>query len=427
VAPGEVPSDQVPPQPPAEAAPAVPAEQFPVQDVSPAVTDVSGLGATRGTEAFAANMLGDSLYTAGTIYFANEETVNRLARLCGGGATAGQVFGDDFVAASNPFLAGRLFRISENQSPLPQTRVYFNYHYFNDAIEVASYGPGAVLGAQQNLDVNVYTFGAEYAFLDQMASIQIQVPFATSLASEITNIAVDQGAPGAVPINAPSDTDFGNISFALKGVLYQEWNTAFAAGLALTLPTAPDLFYQTVTPGGAPNQSLQIDNETVFLSPFIGNLWTGHPVLFSQAYMQLHIPLGEDPFTYRADPNGPAFTGDLEADVIVQSDVSFGVWLYNDPAAWMSSLAALFELHGAASFGEDFTFLDDDNVGAADGLVEQGRFSYLNGTVGAQAAVGLTTIRPAFVFPITGVEVGVLDHDDRPFDFEFSLQINRFF
>ena len=84
-----------------------------------------------------------------------------------GGLQAGSSLG--FVPRwrrSHPAHFAKLFTIGDNESPAPQTRIFFDYNFFND------------VKAGGNLsDVNRETFGVERTFWDDRASIGLRVPF----------------------------------------------------------------------------------------------------------------------------------------------------------------------------------------------------------------------------------------------------------
>jgi hypothetical protein len=65
-------------------------------------------------------------------------------------------------------------KIADDNSPLPRDRFIFNYDYFNNA----SLGSG--------IDVSRISLGVEKTFLDQQASVELRIPFASTLDSTST-------------------------------------------------------------------------------------------------------------------------------------------------------------------------------------------------------------------------------------------------
>ena len=140
------------------------------------------------------------------------------------GAAFVSVTGIPMFAQPTPIPLGgaiRRMKVAENESSLPQDRWIFGYNFFND--------PSSGIPGVRIPDVNHYEVGLERTFCDRMGSLQIRVPFASTLAS-------DQVAD----LSSARDTEFGNLYFLLKTVLRETDNTFFSGGLGLSVPTADD-------------------------------------------------------------------------------------------------------------------------------------------------------------------------------------------
>ena len=97
------------------------------------------------------------------------------------------------------------FKISENESPLPTDRVFFNYNYFSNDFSTL----------QQE------TFGFEKTFLDGNASVGVRLPFSQS----------------------GGDSSVGDLSVLLKYAFLRDSaqpDNVLSGGLVLTLPTSPN-------------------------------------------------------------------------------------------------------------------------------------------------------------------------------------------
>lgn len=190
-----------------------------------------------------------------------------------------------------------------------------------------------------------------------------------------------------------------------------------------------------------------IQNEALTLTPFLGFVATPNDQWFVQSFAQFVIPVSDNSYSYQSInhfdelPGLPPFTlvdrGALNVQSLLHLDVSFGRMLLDNSASndRLQSIAALFEIHYTT------TLEDSDNVSFTDpnfqthpvfnpqGVVDgnlgslgnpAGRQDFLNLTFGVDVALFATNIRPAFVLPIrTG--------DDKQFDCEFTLQVNRHF
>jgi hypothetical protein len=162
----------------------------------------------------------------------------------------------------------RYTRVSESNSPVPQDRVFFSYNFLS--------------GVQSgSANVNQFTFGLEQTFLDGHASVQVNVPFASTLDSLQF---IDTGTGG-------TKTEFGNVSVWLKALLYHNEALALSAGLGVNTPTADDV--RVFAAHGDALQVARVHNDAVHLNPFVGAVYTGGHRYFVQGFSQVDF-----------DPNG---------------------------------------------------------------------------------------------------------------------------
>src|SRR5262249_32962016 len=83
-------------------------------------------------------------------------------------------------AGAIPIPSVRAIKISENQSPQPQDRVYVSFNYFNDLNSTIDRHAGAFVN---NLRAYREIFGVEKTFWDKNASIGLRIPV-NSLAAD---------------------------------------------------------------------------------------------------------------------------------------------------------------------------------------------------------------------------------------------------
>jgi hypothetical protein len=169
------------------------------------------------------------------------------------------------------------FKISENESPRPQTRVFGTYSYFNNV-------DGSINGhPAPSVDVHRETTGFEYAFWGGNASVGMRVPFVQTRG--------DQGI---------DDSQVGDLSIILKGALYNNCKThsVLSAGLVVTVPT-----------GGGFNTFDGLKINPTLLQPWLGGI------------------LDLDRFYIHGFTGGVAPT-DLHVPVLVDADLGIGFWLY---------------------------------------------------------------------------------------------------
>ena len=280
---------------------------------------------------------------------------------------------------------GRTFRISENNSALPQHRVYYNYHYFNNAIRVGD------ANDSPRIDIQRHELGFEVPFWCNMASFGLEVPF-----SHTVDSTRDFGAGGSL-----RDVEFGNVSLYLKTVLYQDCCKTVSAGLGIDLPTADDI--EIIDLAG---DDFSLDNDVVTLAPYIAFLRADAcSNMFMHGFVQFVLPT--DDYDIVADGDADQLDGGTYLFV----DASIGYWLRQDCCG---GVAAIAELHYAENIeGGDIASPGGEEVRSSD-------FESLNATAGLHFANGCWSVRPAVVLPL-------LDRPNRAFDWEFALQVNRRF
>lgn len=340
------------------------------EDDMPEVADMVDQAIPAGPQSAVPNVIGDSISGFGS---------------CGVLFTP---FGDAISVCPS---GGRKFKITENTSPIPRDRLYYNFHYFDNAF-AASIG-----GVNSDIDVRRHELGVEKTFWCGLASIEVMVPFSNTIKSELDASDADL-----------TDTEFGNVNVALKGILYQDCcGKTLSAGLGVDIPTADDV---TFTDGSF---FFELENEVFTLSPFVG--WqVARPCcnLFTQGFVQLNVPLSDNPIT--ADDGSGAFERSVDDLLRVNIDVSVGYWLRHDCCG--NGLALIGELHYTRSLEDEEIVLDpSDNV-----LFQQDEIEILNATAGVTMVHGCWDVTPAIVVPL-------LDDPDRFFDWEAAVYVNRRF
>ena len=288
-------------------------------------------------------------------------------------------------------------KLVENSSPIPRDRFLFNYSYYNN-----------VRFTPNGLDVNRYVVGFEKTFFDQLASIELRAPFASTLSSDIY--------PSSFP-NSPTNstnTQFGNLTLYLKGLLLQGDSYAVGAGLGIALPTGNDI--NLLAPNGA--RFIQIQNESVQLMPYVGAVYAPNDRFFSQGLLQVSTVTSGNP-TYLDVPQlGQVQLGTLNDPTWLFASLNFGYWTHRgDVSQRLSGIAPFFEIH------YNTTVNDTDAITA--GPFQVGNtFSHLemlNLVAGVNFEFfGHTYLSAAYVAPAT-------NGPDRFFDGELRVLFNRYF
>ncbi|MFM8538676.1 MAG: hypothetical protein ACKOES_11500, partial [Planctomycetaceae bacterium] len=282
-------------------------------------------------------------------------------------------------------------KLSENVSPLPRDRVYFNYSYFSNAL----------IGDIRN-DVNRFTPGVEKTFADGWTSIEVRTPFAATVASTQT---IDPTDPCGL-VDA-QDVEFGTMSVIFKSVIALGDTWALTGGMQVTLPTADDVIVLAGTGGPA---VVRVDNQSTRLMPFTGFIWAPNETFFSQSLLQIDTAANGNP-AYVATPEQDAlgYAGQLEYPTFMYLSFSAGYWAYKSNVTRLTGFAPIMEVHVNQAFaGSDVIESSQYQLGA-----DYGVMSLVNGLVGCNFEWGRrSTLTFAYVTPFGG---GV----DRWFDGEF--------
>jgi hypothetical protein len=277
-----------------------------------------------------------------------------------------------FAGSSGAGLLGRA-KIAENTSPMPRDRYFFNSSYFS----------GVPLSAG-GVNVNRFTPGFEETFFNGLTSIEMRFPFATTLGN---NVLVD-GTTNT------GNVLFGDISVAGKALLYVNGPLAVSGGLQVAVPTARGLNAQ-LSDG---TQLVRITNNTVYVMPFLGALYTPDDRFFAQGFLQFDAPANANHVSVNNFTGGLVPAGTSRDVTFVYVDVGGGYWLYrNDDAPRLTGFSATAELHYNQSL-QTTSVIDTGlyQIGTAATSIEM-----LNAVVGGHLHFNLnSTLSIAYVAPI---------------------------
>jgi hypothetical protein len=325
-------------------------------------------------------------YDGGTAFFTGQAPVGVDAG-DGWGIQFSHFFAPDPVQINIPSGGGAVGRvkIGENNSPMPHDRFIFNYNFFNDVIG----GIG---------DVNRYTVGFEHTFFDEICSIEVLFPMASTLD-------VDQIAGGM----RSTDTEFGDLTLVFKHLLVEDEDFLVSAGFGLTVPTGDDARVFTTTG----QQIIDLEHLSTHLLPYMAMLRSYDSGWYWQSFVQLDFDLNGNPV--RADMTGTNLqpVGVLQDQTLLFVDFGLGYWL-RSPDQGTPAVAATAELHWVT------TLQNADAVSAA-GLnitSTSNRYDVVNLSLGASILVNDSfTVRPAMVIPLA-------NGDGEQFDYEAMVQMN---
>jgi len=273
----------------------------------------------------------------------------------------------------------RDIKISEDQSPLPQDRLYFTFNYFQGVNDPVNTRLQAPIGYTQ---VFRYIGGFEKTFLDGQGSIGIRAPLDSVTANSASSRA--SGDFGG------TSTAVGDVSVYAKYILLQnrETGSLLSGGLAITAPTGPGRFAGFDTFAPSPH--------TPSFQPFIGYIYNTGRLYFHGFTIVDVTTTGQDP-------------------VLLYNDFGLGYFIRRpDPNAMtapvISMIAPTFEVHVTDPLNHRNPYSIRDPAGMTD---------IVNLTYGLNVGIlERTLFTVGVVTPVTS---------PKPFDFEVMAFVNYFF
>ena len=366
----------------------------------------------------------------------------------GGGKGELRVRGGTSVLVEHPTFGGSRLNIAENNSPVAADRVFVNYRHFENAtdINVLSFG---TVGGRNSLNVDTFTFGVEKRFTD-ISSFEFRLPVSEQLTSNVA-IAQTAGQQIAIPLS-DRNARVGNLGMIYKLALLSSDDWYFSSGMALNLPTAPDVRVQytvndpqfpIINAVGQLGQTVNLNyrlntlasNETVNLSPFFSAYWQPQSRLYGLGFVQVDTPLNQSTVQTNGATiiNGQqvfAFntTNQVNQQTLLRCNLGMGAWLWKDHTdRTIHSCSILSEFHYTSSLNNADVAgpaLVARDLGGSNSVLNfgntAGRVDLLNAVVGTQAVIGKTVFVHGFVVPMRSGA-------DKAYDFEYSFSMNRLF
>lgn len=286
-----------------------------------------------------------------------------------------------FPNPPNPRLASSLvpsvrgFKIGENQSPLPQDRLFYSFNFFAD---VNGHLNQLFEAPVANLRVYRQIFGLEKTFDEGKGSIGFRLPLNT--------ITADSAIQGRFNKPGGTSTALGDLSFFTKYILKidPETGSLISAGFVVTPPTGPNQFA-----GAGYLESVH----STSLQPFLGYIWRQGD-FYLHGFSALDVPSSVRDVT------------------MIYNDVGIGYFLYRRraPKQFLTAVAPTFETHVNTPLTHRDAFNPNDPAGTPD---------VVNLTYGLNLEFyNQSVLTFGFVTPVTG---------PRPFDYEALLLFNVLF
>ena len=267
-----------------------------------------------------------------------------------------------------PSVSG--FKIAENQSPIPQDRIFYSFNYFDNVNEDLNRHFESPL---TGIKLYRHVFGLEKTFNNGMGSVGARVPLNTLYADSFEPRLNSGG----------NSTSFGNLTLFTKYILLLNQRTGSLAtvGLALTPPTGPD------TLAGAP--FIRGINTTYF-QPFMG-YYFNFDRWFLHGFTAVDVPMN------------------TQNPTMAYNDIGVVYYLYRnrEQGGFITAIAPTFEVHVNNPLNHRSEYSLFDPSGTPD---------IVNLTYGINFEFNRSAVLTwGFVTPVT---------NPKPFDFETLLLLN---
>jgi hypothetical protein len=284
-------------------------------------------------------------------------------------------------------------KVSENNSPMPRDRVIFDYDNFSNVPLTPS-----------GFNVERFSPGFEKTFFDGRTSVEMRLPFASTMDSTST-------AAGA----ATRAIELGNLHMTLKGLFYTSEALNMSTGLGIAMPTAADTVVQ-LTDG---TDLVRIRNQSLILTPYLAVLYTPTERLFTQAWAQIDFDATGSSVLANPNLTGLVGAGRIYDQKLLQLDWQIGYQLFQNSGAYsyVTSLSPFLELHYNSP-------LNNANTVQIESLTvnsSSNRYNELN------IATGINTVFRNRVNVMAGVVLPLEGGNGKFFDVQFGIRANWMF
>ncbi len=367
--------------------------------------------------------------------------------LSGGLAIGGVGFGD----FEHPIFGGNRLNVAENGAVLPTDRVFFTYRHFSNAYETS------ILGQNRGTDVERFDLGLEETAFDGLISCELRLPLLRQLNTDLDIYDSSDGSSGPL---TDRHGELGNLGVNFKLSLINRSPFALTAGVGVNCPTADDAriaqdYDDSVVPIFADSPSFttaptdftligRFNNQTVNLVPYLA--WNARPTdrFFHQGFLQIDAPINRSTATISVDgqitpdavvsPSSFSVqeSGELDQQTLLRLNLGFGYWIcQGERGGALRGLAGIFECHYTAALEDANPFIvpvtELDNIGTGPNVPVDvlagpiySDINQVNLTAGVAANFASCQVTNGFIVPVT-------ENENRSFDFEYSLQVNRRF
>lgn len=303
-------------------------------------------------------------------------------------------------------------KVADNNSAIPQDRVFLTYRFFNDVRTFQSVNMSSA--SNEVRDLSLIELGMEKTFHDGLISADLILPF--------MNSPVEDAVFWPGQTTPQQDMQLQDLAFGLKGILLSSGKSTLTSGFRVEAPTG-----QRFSAFGDEGTEI-VDNDVWAVTPYLAYLNELNHDTFFQSFIAYRMQTGGN-----GDRRPFATTEEVREPAYLNLDAQLGRWLFrNNGGRGITGMQALIELHYTT------TDAPEPRGGANLTTFNGGSRDYLNLTTGLTTLINNNlTVTTAMSFPLrngsnpsNSGDGATFDHpspSDRNYDWEFLLQVNYFF
>ena len=287
-------------------------------------------------------------------------------------------------------IVGRT-KVATDNSPIPRDRLIANYDFVSSAPIVRG-----------GMDFNRFCFGFEKTLFDGVTSVEMRVPFASTVNGTTDGTSSES-----------SHAELGNIALNFKMLLAGGEIYSLTTGVGVSLPTASDA---RIRAGNV--DVLKVINDALICTPYVAIGFTPTDRVFGQAWAGVGIDTTGNPVKLNTG-SGLAQIGKLYDPYGLQVDAQLGFWLLH-PATnkgILRGFAPFTELH----FNSTLSSPDSARSGNMAVSDFQGGFDETSMTAGFVAQIQDN------LHLSTGVTLPLRNKSNSFGDYQLGFRLNWFF
>lgn len=303
------------------------------------------------------------------------------------------------------YMATHAWKAAENNPVKPTDRFSFQ---INSLQNVATGRAGA--GTRSD-DIQEFRFLAEKTILDGNVSVELLLPFYNTTLYE-------SSSETDFILGSQIDTQFGDLGFGVKGLLWNNECSAVSAGLRVETPTKDD--YRIW-------DDVRSDDSVWHFTPYISGRWNNRENWFASGFLSYRL----NDRSFRSYVVGSGNDVLLREPEYLAIDGALGCWLCKrERGCGIADVAAMFEVHYTSATTRQSNRPTGLLQGIPTNYDDLGYTDYLNLTIGCSAFFdGGLEYSGGFAFPLrdtltpSGSGTSYISNTDRSYSWAFVSNV----